>query len=413
MGVVCPASEVPGHVLTPLPGGETHFERDSLVCWDEEGCLIAPERNRSKVEPVRDLDGGCLLVPGLVDVHVHLPQVLVRGRFQEALLPWLQEHIWPEEERFSDLGYREQVVYEFRTGLLRAGTTTAMVYGAPQADSAKAVLDGLSPLRAKGGDVLMDQNGPEGLLRDGENALQEAAAHVQVYGERYALTPRFAPSCSRGLLEGCGRLLSGTTARLQTHLAENKDEVAWVHDLFPQARSYTGLYADCGLLGPRSVFGHCIHVDDEDLGLLSRSGSWVAHCPTSNVALGSGRMPMERLLAAGVSVALATDVGAGPDLSMLDVMRSYLEVHQGFLPPDPGQALALASLAGAQSLGEGDRLGALVPGRQADLVALRIPGGLRRGESGEDALWRVLSEFRGRYEDAVAGVWIAGVRVSV
>jgi len=344
---------------------------------------------------------------------VHLPQVRVRGRFQDALLPWLKDHIWPEEERFAEAAYRAVVVEEFRTGLLEAGTTAALVYGAPQADSASAVLEALSPLCAKGGDVLMDQNGPMSLLRSGETALQDAKEHVGSYGERYVISPRFAPSCTRTLLEGCGRLLAQSDARLQTHLAENEDEVAWVRDLFPDVRSYTALYADCGLLGPRSVFGHCIHVDDADLALLARSDSWVAHCPTSNVALGSGRMPVERLRKAGVSFALATDVGAGPELSMLDVMRCYLEVHRGFQTADPGHALVAASLYGAQALGEPERLGALLPGRQADVVALRIPGGLGRGESGSDALLRILDEFRGRYTEAIAAVWIAGVQLSL
>ena len=189
------------------------------------------------------------------------------------------------------------------------------------------------------------------------------------------------------------------------------DEIEWVAALFDGIRSYTAVYEHFGLLGPRSIFGHCIHLDDADLAALVRSGSWVAHCPTSNVALGSGRMPVERFVSAGLRYALATDVGAGPDLSMLDVMRSFLEVHRGFIDLSPLDALRAATLWGAEAVGEGMRRGALCVGRQADVVALRIPGGLGRGEELSKARGRVLVEFEGRYEEAVTGVWISGQKV--
>ncbi len=254
----------------------------------------------------------------------------------------------------------------------------------------------------------MDRNGPPALLRSVDSALADAAEGVRRWGARYFLTPRFAPTCSAELMAGCGELLSEGSAGLQTHLAENLDEVAWVRELHPEYRSYAATYDAFGLLGPRSVLGHCIHLDDEDLTLLAARGSWVAHCPTSNVALGSGRMPLERMLAARIPVALATDVGAGPSLSMLDVMRSCTEVHQGFTEVSPGEVLRMSTLAGASALGEGGRRGALQPGRAVDVVALRLPGGLRRGEDGEAALSRVLHDFSGRYEEAVASVWVAG-----
>ncbi len=389
-------------ILSPTGAG-LFFERDGALSW-ADGLLVPPD---GAGEPMADV----LLIPGLVDAHVHLPQYRVRGRFQEALLPWLREHIWPEEARFGERAYREGVTSEFRDGLIAAGTTAALVYGAPSADTAHAVLRDLAPLCIRGGDVLMDRNSPEDLLRDTEDALETSRQHAEGYGERYVLTPRFAPTCSPRLMAGCGSILAVRDVGLQTHLAENLDEVAWVAELHPDRRSYTDVYAHFGLLGPRSVFGHCIHLDDQDLQQLADSGSWVAHCPTSNIALGSGRMPLERHLAAGVNVALATDVGAGPDLSMLDVMRSFLEVHEGAAEVSPGQALRLATLAGARAMGEGSQRGVLLPGRAADVVAVRIPGGVGRGESGEAALRRALFAFEGRYEEAIAGVWVAGERL--
>lgn len=389
-------------VLTPTDDG-LFFEADGAISWSD-GVLVEPDGEGERLD-------GVLLLPGLVDAHVHLPQYRVRGRFQDALLPWLREHIWPEEARFGERSYREGVTREFREGLLSAGTTAALVYGAPSADTAHAVLRDLAPLCIRGGDVLMDRNSPADLARDPEDALATCREHAEAYGERYFLTPRFAPTCSPRLMAGCGSILALRGVGLQTHLAENLDEVAWVAELHPDRRSYTDVYAHFGLLGPRSVFGHCIHLDDTDLALLASTASWVAHCPTSNIALGSGRMPLERHLAAGVNLALATDVGAGPDLSMLDVMRSFLEVHAGHADVGPGDALRLASLAGARAMGEGERRGALLPGRSADVIAVRVPGGLGRGESGEAALRRALFEFEGRYDDAIAGVWVAGERL--
>ena len=403
------AGALHGHVLSPLPGGGFDTRRDGSLFWDDQGRLL--EEQDDSAVPSAGFSEDVLLVPGLVDAHIHLPQVRVRGRFQEALLPWLRNHIWPEEERFAERSYRETVTTEFRLGLLAAGTTAAMVYGSPEADSVHAVLRDLAPLCIRGGDVLMDRNGPPALLRDSGRALRDCATHLSEYGSRYVLTPRFAPTCGDELLSGCGRLLREHEAFLQTHLAENLDEIEWVADLFAGSRSYTAVYEGFGLLGPRSIFGHCIHLDEVDVQALVASGSWVAHCPTSNVALGSGRMPVERFAAAGLRYALATDVGAGPELSMLDVMRSFLEVHQGFVELSPLDALRGATLSGAQALGEGQSRGALCAGRQADVVALHIPGGLGRGESLSEALGRLLVDFQGRYDEAVVGVWIAGEQV--
>ena len=393
---------IDGHILTPLPEGGTAFFRDSSLEAGTDG-RIAGIGEGSGAEH--------LIIPGLVDAHVHLPQFRVRGLFTEALLPWLREHIWPEEARFVEDEYAAQVAREFRAGLVAVGTTSALVYGAPQRESAALLFDALRPLCVQGGDVLMDRNGPEELLRSTDETLESSAASLERWGRRYWLTPRFAPTCSGEMMSGLGKLVAMKQSGVQTHLAENLDEIAWVAELHPEARSYADVYDQFGLLGPRTVLGHCIHLDDDDLALIKARGSWVAHCPTSNVALGSGRMPIEKYQTRGLRIALATDVGAGPNLSMLDVMRSCIEVHRGHCDLRPADVLRMASLAGAQAMGEGNRRGALVKGRALDAVALRVPGGLRAGEHGEAALLRILEGFEGRYEDAVVGVWVGGERL--
>ncbi len=401
------SGRIHGHVLSPRSGGGLRWEPDSALSWSDGLLLDAAGAGELALS-----EAGLLLVPGLIDAHVHMPQYRVRGRFQDALLPWLREHIWPEEARFSDRPYREAVAAEFRDGMLAAGTTAALVWGSPHDESAHAVLNDLAPVCVRGGDVLMDRNSPPELTRSTEDGLRSAAEHTSQYGARYALTPRFVPTCTTELLRGLGRIAAGSDVLVQTHLAENLDEVAWVAQLHPDARSYLDVYDQAGLLGPRTVLAHCIHLDEVDLQRLADTRTWIAHCPTSNVALGSGRMPLERVLAAGVRVALGTDVGAGPELSMLDVMACFLDMQAAVPGVRPTLALELATLAGAQAMGEGARRGTLESGRAADLVALRLPGGLRRGETPDEVLARVLDAFAGRWEDAVAAVFIGGQRVT-
>ncbi len=395
-----------GPVFSPGHTGPARLRRDAGVAWDGDGVIQSAPSGGEEIhlsEPV-------LMIPGLVDAHVHLPQMRVRGSFQDALLPWLREHIWPEEARCADPDHLLAVAAEFRDGLLRAGTTAALVWGSPHEESAAVVLDGLHPLFVRGGDVLMDRLGPDALLRPTGAALQSAERALTRWGDRYVLTPRFAPSCTDELLRGCGAFAQ-RGARVQTHLSENLDELAWVQDLFPGEGSYTDIYDRRGLLGPKTVLAHAIHLTDAEITTLRARGTWIAHCPTSNVALGSGRMPLERLRAAGLPIVLATDVGAGPSLSMLDVIDVALEVHGGILDLSPGEALAMATRDSARAMGEGARRGRLAPGFQADLVALRLPGGLRRGESGDAAFLRILDTFRGRWEEAVLGVWMGGREV--
>ncbi len=397
---------VDGHLLSPLVGGGLRWEPASTLAW-KDGVIVADADGPAALE-----DEGLLLIPGLVDAHVHLPQYRVRGRFSDALLPWLREYIWPEETRFSERAYREAVAREFRDGMIAAGTTAALVWGSPHKQSAHTVLNDLAPLCVRGGDVLMDRYTPAELKRPTSQGIATATEYAARYGSRYALTPRFVPTCTPELLHGLGRLAAESAVLVQTHLAENSDEVAWVASLHPDARSYLDVYDQAWLLGPQTVFAHCIHLDEVDLSRLALTRSWIAHCPSSNVALGSGRMPLERVMAAGVNVALATDVGAGPDISMLDVMASFLDVQAGVFGVRPTLALELATLRGAQAMGEGSNRGSLEPGRAADIVGVRIPGGLRRGETADEVLARVLEEFTGRWTDAIAAVFIGGEQVA-
>lgn len=403
------AGHLRGHLLTPLAGGGFRFERDAVVAWDDDGRLSSFGKT---VGPPVDLgaEGELLLVPGFVDAHVHLPQFRVRGRFQAALLPWLREHIWPEEARCADLPYLRDVARGFRDGCLAAGTTSALVWGSPHAHSAAVVLDEIGPLYTRGGDVLMDRNGPASLLRPVRTGLADARAGAARWGERYAVTPRFPPTNEWDALVGCARISAETGAWFQSHLAENREEVLWVRALFPRAPTYLSVFDQCGALGPRTVLAHGIHLDGADVARIVETGTAIVHCPTSNEALGSGRMPLESWLAAGMKLALGSDVGAGPKLSLLDVIACGRRIHRAHLDLPPTAWLRLATTDGAAVLGEGARRGTLEAGKLADIAVLRLPTPLARGATGDDAFDAVLRGFADRWEEAVAATFCAGVR---
>ena len=357
-----------GPLLTPVPDGLCAID-DALVSWRGETLV---EVRRARPGDVADLDvrDGGLVLPGFVDAHVHFPQYPVRGRFGGALLPWLRQHIWPEEERYADAEHAAAQAPIFLDALAAAGTTTAAVYGSPHPSSVVPLLSVTGGPMVIAGPALMDQQGPEGLMTVPADAEVAMDVLVARFGTRVASTPRFAVSCSAELLEVCGRVARRHGLVAQTHLSENPDEITLVADLFPQARDYLDVYDRAGLLTRRALLAHCVHCCDDALARIAAAGATVVHCPTSNVALGSGRMPLERVLDAGAATCLGSDVGAGPDLCMLDVLRCLLEQHDGHMDVGVELSLNLATAAGAEALGLADR-GWLVQGARADVVVVR------------------------------------------
>ena len=219
----------------------------------------------------------------------------------------------------------------------------------------------------------MDREGPDGLLLDTaatDGAIRERVAR---FGDRLVVTPRFAVSSTETQLDLCGAVARELGLRVQTHLSENPDEIALVAQQFPDCRDYTEVYERADLIGPRTLLAHAVHCSDGEYGRIAAAGGWIVHCPTSNLALGSGRMPIERVRAAGVGVCLGSDVGAGPDLCLLDVLAAFVRIHDGAVATDPSVTLPLATSAGARALGLVDR-GELRAGLRADLAVLGCEG---------------------------------------
>ncbi len=325
-----------------------------------------------------DDHSGCLISSGFIDAHIHYSQTQVTGSYGAQLLDWLYNYTFVEEQRFADPEHCARIAAFFLDELIRSGTTTAMVYCTVHPESVDAFFAEAEArsMRMIAGKVMMDRDAPEALMDTAQRGYDESKALIERWRGRgrldYAITPRFAVTSTEAQLDAAGALKREyPDAYVQTHANENKAEIARVAALFPQARSYIDVYARAGLLGPRSVIGHCIHLQESEVAALAESRSVAAFCPTSNLFLGSGLFDQARLSQAGVRIALATDVGGGTSYSMLRTAAEGYKVLQlnGQSWP-PLEAFYQMTLGNARALSLDDRIGSIEPGKEADLVVL-------------------------------------------
>lgn len=406
-------------ILT-VPEAVEHYPDGLLVV--EDGLVLAigayaDLAPRFADVPVEALPG--LLVPGFVDAHVHYPQVERIASHGAQLLEWLTTHIFPAEAAFADRAHADGVAAFFLDELLRNGTTSALVFSTVHAASVDALFEAAlaRDMRIVSGKVLMDL-GPPGLcdtVADGRAETEALIARWRGRGRLgYAVTPRFALTSSNEQLADAGALLEAhPEVLLHTHLAENHDEIAAVGTRFPDARDYLDVYDHFGLVGPRSVFAHCIHMSDPAMARMAEAGAGIAFCPTSNLFLGSGLFDLAQADRHGVKAGVGTDIGAGTSLSLLHTLgEAYKTCQMRGAALDPFRALHLATTGGARVMGIADRVGALQPGQEADFVLLdpaATPLLARRttGASLHDRLFalQVLGDDR-----AVAATYLRGRR---
>jgi guanine deaminase len=335
-----------------------------------------------KLPPGTPIDdhAGRLILPGLIDTHIHLPQTQVIASYGSQLLEWLQKYAFVEEQKFADAAHAARIAGFFLDELLRNGTTTAVAYGSVHPQSAAALFAEAERrgLRTVAGKVMMDRGAPAALLDTAESGYRESKALIERWHGRgrlhYAISPRFAVTSSEAQLQAAAALLvEHPDCYLQTHLAENLAEIATVRRLFPWAKSYTDVYDRFGLLGPRSLFGHCIHLEEAELERLSASRSVASLCPTSNLFLGSGLFDLAALRDSRrpVRVGLATDVGGGTSYSMLrTAAEAYKVVQLRGQHWSALEAFYAITLGNARALGLEAMIGNLAPGREADIVVL-------------------------------------------
>ncbi len=340
---------------------------------------LLPELSGDTV--VEDLSGK-LIVPGLIDCHVHFSQLDIIASYGEQLLDWLNRYAYPEEARFADAEHAHSVANFFLDELLRNGTTTALVFTTVFPQSVDAIFEAAEErnMRLIAGKVLMDRHCPDELCDDAGSGYSDSKDLIERWQGKgrlgYAITPRFALTSTEAQLEAAGRLAAEyPDTWVHTHLAENQEEVDQIAEQFPWSRSYLDVYDHYGLLRERSMFAHCLHLDATDRALMAEKGGAGAFCPTSNLFLGSGLFDLQSMSEAGVSVGLATDVGGGTSLSLLRTMsEAYKVLHlQGQSLP-ASRAFYLATLGAAEALGLEDCIGNLQVGKEADFVVLDPDG---------------------------------------
>ena len=439
-------------VLTPLGAGGIAEHPDGVVAVDARGridwvgsALDWAARGRAADETPHDRGDDVgeaidlrpwVVLPGMVDLHAHLPQLPNAGLgYGLDLLTWLDRYIFPLERRFDqDEDAARLAPAAFRT-FAAAGTTTVLAYGAVY----KASMDGAfraaeeHGIRAILGKVMMDRItydetiDPSTIL---DRSVRESAELIETWHGAddgrlgYAVTPRFAISCTAEMLKASAELAASTGAWWQTHVSEDPGEIAEVARLFPEATDYVDVYDRAGGLGARTILAHAVHLTDRELARLVESDTRVAHCPASNLFLASGIMPLARFREAGLGIGLGTDVAGGPDPSIFTVMQvgAYAQAARRTVAGDerpvlgPLEWLRLGSLDGARALGLDDRIGSIEPGKDADLIVvdprMTAPRRDLPYDTGRVTADEVMSRLIFRaHPDMVRGAWVRGRRL--
>lgn len=374
------------------------FADDESALYDQDGLLaVAPDAaGRERVVaagpwqalaaqhagvPVTHLPGR-VIAPGFVDMHIHFPQTDVIGSPADGLLPWLERYTFPHEARFADAAYAEQVADFFIAELLRNGVTTALTFATSHPASVDALFGAAQRhgMRMITGKVLQDRHSPDGVRDETQQSLLDTESLIRrwhgVDRLGYAITPRFAPASTPEQLRGAGELAARyPDVWIQSHVAENRDEIRWARELFPASRSYLAIYDDFGLMRERAVYAHCIHIDDDDRALMRDTGAVAAVSPTSNLFLGSGFFDYAGADRVGFGYGLASDVGGGTSFSPFHTMlAAYYVAREGQTKPglclSPERLWWQHTAGAARALGLGGVVGNLQPGCEADFVVL-------------------------------------------
>ncbi|WP_312299400.1 guanine deaminase [Stutzerimonas nitrititolerans] len=406
-----------------IEASHEYFEDGLLVV--EDGKVV---RNGHAADLLSTLPAGtevieykdALITPGFIDTHIHYPQTGMIASYGEQLLDWLDTYTFPTERAFADKVHAGEVAQVFLRELLRNGTTTALVFGSVHKESVDAFFEQAHKLdlRMIAGKVLMDRNAPDYLTDTAESGYADSKELIERWHGKgrlhYAVTPRFAPTSTPEQLALAGKLFQEyPDLYMHTHLSENRKEIEWVRELFPERKGYLDVYDHHGLIGARSVFAHGVHLCDDECQRLGETGSAVAFCPTSNLFLGSGLFDLEKVEGFGVRVGLGTDVGAGTSFSQLQSLNEAYKVMQlQGKKLDPFKSLYLATLGGARALYLDDRIGSLQPGKDADFVVLDykatplIEYRLSQARSLEERLFAlmILGDDRAVKETYAAGV---------
>ncbi|GAA0485740.1 MULTISPECIES: guanine deaminase [Tatumella] len=383
----------------------------SLTPWQEttvlpENCIFNDFR-------------GQLIMPGFIDTHIHYPQTEMIAACGEQLLEWLEQYTFPVESKYGDPEYAAKMAAFFIRQLFSNGTTTALVFASVHPQSVDALFSEAEKyaMRLIAGKVMMDRHAPQSLLETPEQSAEQSRALIERWHGKgrlgYAITPRFAPTSSAELLQQAGALRNQyPDVWMQTHLSENLREVEWVRELFPQQDSYLGVYHHFGLTGKRSVFAHCIHLQDKEWDCLQQTGSAIAFCPTSNLFLGSGLFPLDRARAQHIPVGMGTDVGAGTSFSLLCTLGDAYKVQQlQNNRLNACEAFYHATLGGAHALDLHHQTGNFNAGNDADFIVIDMaatPLQALRQRNSKDIIEQLFVLMTLGDERNIAQTWVNG-----
>jgi guanine deaminase len=369
------------HFLSSAPIQYEYFEDGVLVI--EEGKVARLEAAETLAAKGLDLSKADhypdqLIIPGFVDSHVHAPQLDVMGSFGKQLLDWLNDYTFPLEAKFGDRDYAADGVKRFIDGLLHNGTTTAMVYGTSHKHTADEIFSQSREknMRMIAGKVLMDRNAPDNLLDTASSGFSDSKQLIRDWHGTgrlgYALTPRFAGTSTHEQMQSVEKLQQAyPDVWMQTHLSENLSEIEWLLSLYPDAKDYLETYERYGMNHEKAVFGHCIHLSDDEVNRLADKGGRIAFCPTSNLFLGSGLFDLEKMRDNNIPVSIATDVGGGTSLCLLPTLAEAYKICQlkGYTL-HATDAFCMATLGNAEALHLDSYIGNFAKGKEADFIVL-------------------------------------------
>ena len=391
----------------------------------EDGRIIATgaaDRLRNQAPHAHEhAYGARLIMPGFVDAHAHYPQTAMIASWGKRLIDWLNTYTFPEEAKFSNHAYAADVAARYLDLALANGTTTVASYTTIHAGSVDAFFEAAAArhMRVVAGKTCMDRNAPGDLRDSAQSAYDDSKALIEKWHgmgrAHYAITPRFSPTSTPDQLAALGALWAeNPDCLMQTHLSEQHDEIAWVSELFPGARDYLDTYEAHGLLGPRGVYGHAIHLTPREIARVSEVGAALVHCPTSNTFIGSGLMDVAGLAARSIALGLATDTGGGSSFSMLRTMAAAYEIAQlRGTALHARHLLWLATAGSARALHLQEKIGQIAPGLEADICVLDLastPAIAQRTEHAQDIWEAVFATIMMGDDRAVHEVWIAGRR---
>ncbi len=373
---------ISGIIINPLGPDKFEVMMNGRIVWDEKG-IILNVSNDSIYS-----NGTNIIIPGLIDLHTHLVQFPVIGIGKGKLLPWLEKYIYPQEIKFNAMDYSSKISKLFFDELIANGTTTAFLFTATNIETADIAFEyaGKAGIRAYIGNSWMDMNAPGELLYPVEYYRDSAIKMIgKWHGKNegrlnYIVSPRYAGSCSEPLMQSASCIAEQHDLMIQTHLAENKDELGLIKSIFPNHKNYLDVYFSNGLVGSNTIFAHCLYLDESELKILAELGAGVAHCPTSNRFLGSGIMSAKHYIEMGLNIGMGTDIAGGYSLSVLNEAREAIENSKYLNHFSRGSeneisvenAFYLSTLGAAKTIGLDDKIGSLERTKEADFAVFDI-----------------------------------------